>query len=71
MEAVKMTYFDEDCMKVTCPSCGNDDPETLYALRGFEHEDIKLPFALMCGKCCHLDVIEADEDDYNDNNWWE
>ena len=60
MKAVKLNFFDNE--EVVCPKCGNTDTDNLFAIQGFGYTDMELPFALMCGKCCYIDVIDVEDD---------
>ena len=46
----------------TCPKCGNSDIDNLFAIKGFQYEDMKLPLAYICGECCHIDVMDVKDD---------
>ncbi len=69
MEAVNFNHFDFKGVKGICPYCGNEDNETLYAIKEFDYAGAELPFAIMCGRCCHVEVFDAADMLEDEGEW--
>ncbi len=51
--------LEENEIIMVCPRCGNCDENNLYIIKNFDYNDARLPFALMCGECCYVNVFDA------------